>query len=198
MPDRPIRTAQGHRGSLSKYLRRYQYQQTLTAHLDTLPNKPFSQDTVNEIVLWKVSRYVHLPKRLRDSLHALRVLSPRDHRQAEPVLLDLLDCHGIDLAMASTFLRFQNADVFQILDRHAYRAVLVSDFQSIRKRHPTPRYPSTSSTSIRSIHWRQHGAWRFATSTGFFTCSTRTTTGDSKNGRLVVCPLGFSTCPNGD
>jgi thermostable 8-oxoguanine DNA glycosylase len=29
----------------------------------------------------------------------------------------------VDLAMASTFLRFQNADVFQILDRHAYRAV---------------------------------------------------------------------------
>ena len=25
--------------------------------------------------------------------------------------------------MASTFLRFQNADVFQIIDRHAYRAL---------------------------------------------------------------------------
>jgi thermostable 8-oxoguanine DNA glycosylase len=128
MPDQPIRTAQGHDGNLSEYLKRYAYQPRLTAHLDSLPDEPFSQETVNEIVLWKVSRYVQLPKKLRDSLHALRALSPRDHRQAEPVLLNLLDCHGVDLAMASTFLRFQNADVFQILDRHAYRAVFGKRF----------------------------------------------------------------------
>src|SRR3954465_7073981 len=107
MPDQPIRTAGAHRGHLSKYLKQYQYQQALTAHLDSLPDKPFSQETVNEIVLWKVNRYVGLPKKLRDSVHALRTLSPRDHRQAEPVLLNLLDCRGVDLAMASTFLRFQ-------------------------------------------------------------------------------------------
>jgi thermostable 8-oxoguanine DNA glycosylase len=30
---------------------------------------------------------------------------------------------GVDLAMASTFLRFRNKRAFQIIDRHAYRAV---------------------------------------------------------------------------
>jgi thermostable 8-oxoguanine DNA glycosylase len=117
-------------------LKRYQYQQALTTHLDTLPDKPFSQETVNEIVLWKVNRYVRLPKKLRDSIHVLRTLSPRDHRQAEPVLLNLLNCHGVDLAMASTFLRFQNADVFQILDRHAYRAVFGERYRVNSKAPP--------------------------------------------------------------
>jgi thermostable 8-oxoguanine DNA glycosylase len=35
----------------------------------------------------------------------------------------LLDIHGVDLAMASTILRFRNPEVFQIIDRHAYRAI---------------------------------------------------------------------------
>jgi hypothetical protein len=34
-----------------------------------------------------------------------------------------MGCDGVDLPMASTFRRFQNPDVFQIIDRHAYRAV---------------------------------------------------------------------------
>jgi thermostable 8-oxoguanine DNA glycosylase len=136
MPEQPIRTVQAYRGKLSKYLKRYQQLPALTAHLDTLPDKPFSQETINEIVLWKVNRYVGLPKKLRDSLHELRALSPRDHRQAEPVLLKLLDCHGVDLAMASTFLRFQNADVFQIIDRHAYRAVFGERYRVNSKAAP--------------------------------------------------------------
>jgi hypothetical protein len=123
MPAQPVRTAQSHNGNLSAYLTRFSFQPGLTAHLDTLPDEPFSQETVNEIVLWKVNRYVRLPTELRESIYALQSLMPGDHRRAEPVLLSLLDCDGVDLPMASTFLRFQNADVFQIIDRHAYRAV---------------------------------------------------------------------------
>lgn len=44
-------------------------------------------------------------------------------RKAESVLTALLHCRGVDLAMASTILRFRNPAVFQIVDRHAYRAV---------------------------------------------------------------------------
>lgn len=142
MPNQPIRTAQGHDGNLSEYLKRYAYQPRLTAHLDSLPDEPLSQDTVNEIVLWKVNRYVALPNELRDSLHVLRALSTQDHRQAEPVLLNLLDCRGVDLAMASTFLRFQNAPVFQIIDQHAYRAVF-------GKRYPLhSKTPSHTKVSV--------------------------------------------------
>jgi len=45
------------------------------------------------------------------------------HRDGEKVLGLLLECSGVDLPMASTILRFQAADVFQIIDKHAYRAV---------------------------------------------------------------------------
>jgi thermostable 8-oxoguanine DNA glycosylase len=73
-------------------------------------------------VLWKVNRYARLPQDVRDALYALRRLSPNEHRKAEGLLLNLLRYDGVDLPMASTFLRFQNAEVFQIIDRHAYRA----------------------------------------------------------------------------
>jgi thermostable 8-oxoguanine DNA glycosylase len=119
-----IHTARNCKHSLSKYLKRYKHQPVLTAHLDNLPDEPFSPETVNEIVLWKVNRYARLSHHVRKALHALRTLSPHEHPKARRVLLSLLRCEGVDLAMASTFLRFQNAEVFQIIDRHAYRAVI--------------------------------------------------------------------------
>src|SRR4051812_34361666 len=118
-----IRTAQRNKRQLGKYLELYRYQPELTAHLDTLPSAPFSQQTINEIVLWKVNRYVRFPARLSKTLHGLRKLPPKQHRQAKSILEELLDCRGVDLAMASTILRFQNARTFQIIDRHAYRAL---------------------------------------------------------------------------
>jgi hypothetical protein len=129
-----IHTAPTHKGSLSKYLRGYTHLPILTAHLDNLPKQPFSQGTVNEIVLWKVNRYATLQQDVRRSLYAMRTLSPKEHSKAGQVLLSLLSCDGVDLAMASTFLRFQNADVFQIIDKHAYRAVFGE---------PYPHYSAT-------------------------------------------------------
>jgi hypothetical protein len=55
-----IHTGQNCDGNLSDYLKRYRYQSELTAHLDTLPDELFSQETVNEIVVWKVNRYVRV------------------------------------------------------------------------------------------------------------------------------------------
>jgi hypothetical protein len=115
--------AQNYKGNLSEMLKRFTYQPKLTAKLDTLPNAPFSQEIINEIVLWKVNRYARLPDDVRNTLHKLRKLDPKSHRPGEQVLRQLLECSGVDLPMASTILRFQNANVFQIIDRHAYRAV---------------------------------------------------------------------------
>ena len=176
MPDRPIQTAQAYGGNLADYLKGYKYQSRLTPHLDSLPDEPFSQETVNEIVLWKVNRYVQLPEQIRHSLYSLRALSPRQHRDAEVVLLSLLNCAGVDLAMASTFLRFQNADVFQIIDRHAYRAVF-------GKRYPV--HSGTASNAKASLYFTYldtlhslptSSGCRSATLTGFSTSSTRTRT----------------------
>ena len=46
----------------------------------------------------------------------------------------MLDIHGVDVPMASTILRFANPHTFQIIDRHAYRAVFGA------------RYPLTSAS----------------------------------------------------
>jgi thermostable 8-oxoguanine DNA glycosylase len=119
-----IRTAHKQKHKLNGYLKLYRHQPVLTAHLDKLPNEPLTDQTVNEIVLWKVNRYVRLTSDVRKSLYALRTLRPKEHRKAEQVLIKLLCCSGVDLAMASTFLRFQNAKAFQIIDRHAYRSLM--------------------------------------------------------------------------
>lgn len=116
--------AQDYQGDLSEFLRRYTYQPELTTKLDALPDAPFSQETINEIVLWKVNRYAALPEEIRDGLYRLRSLKANEHESATSVIQSLLGYGGVDLPMASTFLRFQNPDVFQIIDRHAYRAVV--------------------------------------------------------------------------
>jgi hypothetical protein len=58
----------------------------------------------------------------------LRRLKPKSHKRGDSVLRALLDCHGVDLALASAILRFRNPEVFQVIDRHAYRAVYGSDY----------------------------------------------------------------------
>lgn len=118
-----IQTAQNFRGDLTEFLRRYTHQPKLTAKLDAGASQPFSQEAINEIVLWKVNRYAPLSGAIRAALHTLGTLRPHQHRQGNNILLQLLASDGVDLPMASTFLRFQAPNVFQIIDRHAYRAV---------------------------------------------------------------------------
>jgi hypothetical protein len=49
------------------------------------------------------------------------------------------------LPMASTLLRFRNPDVFQIIDRHAYRAVYRKD---------SPLYPQSSVKAKIDLYFR--------------------------------------------
>ena len=130
-----IHIAQNHKGNLSDFLSRFAYQPALTAKLDALAGQAFSQDTINEIVLWKVNRYAP-PDAIRSALHTLGALQAQKHRDGEQVLDQLLACDGVDLPMASTFLRFHAPDVFQIIDRHAYRAVFGVAY---------PLYPASNS-----------------------------------------------------
>ena len=110
-------------GDLKEFLSRYDYQPELTKRLDNLDDVEIAQHLINEVVLWKTNRYVPLDEDLFRSLNALKDLTTGEHRQGEVVLTALLEAHGVDLAMASTILRFRNPRVFQIIDRHAYRAV---------------------------------------------------------------------------
>ena len=110
-------------GNLSGFLEAYDYQPGLTPKLDALEDSPLDQEIINEIVLWKTNRYALLNAEDIHSLNELMHLRNGEHRQGQTTLEALLATRGVDLAMASTILRFRNPKVFQIIDRHAYRAV---------------------------------------------------------------------------
>jgi hypothetical protein len=122
-------------GDLSEFLKQYGYQAHLTPKLDALHQVQFTQELVNEIVLWKVNRFVELNEGLLRKIENVRELSPGEHRNSESLIESLLQVPGVDLPMASTLLRFRNPAVFQIIDRHAYRAIFGVKY---------PFYPSTS------------------------------------------------------
>ena len=119
----PITRATEYRGELGEFLSKYHYQPDLTQRLDKIRSTPLSQHLINEIVLWKANRYVAMSDDLLQSLDGVSNLKTGEHRQAESLLKQLLSTHGVDVPLASTMLRFRNPQVFQIIDRHAYRAI---------------------------------------------------------------------------
>jgi len=119
-----MKKAEDYKGDLQKYLQCYDYPQIeMTNYLDNIKNRDFNQNIINEIVLWKVNRYVKIENNLLNEINSLKGLPNGQHKKCEPILEKLLNIKGVDLPMASTILRFRNPDVFQIIDRHAYRAV---------------------------------------------------------------------------
>jgi thermostable 8-oxoguanine DNA glycosylase len=110
-------------GDLNTFLPFYKFQPKLTKRLDNLENTSIDQSLINEIVLWKVDRYVCLADENIEQLRKLKLLKAGEHEKGNDILKALLSVHGVDLPMASTILRFINPEVFQIIDRHAYRAV---------------------------------------------------------------------------
>jgi hypothetical protein len=115
-------------GDLSEFLSQYSYQNDLTPKLDAIAEVAFTQELVNEIVLWKVNRFVRLSEDLLRKIDAVKGLAPGEHRNAEALIDSLLRVRGVDLPMATTLLRFRNPSVFQIIDGHAYRAVYRKKF----------------------------------------------------------------------
>nr|WP_314571907.1 hypothetical protein [uncultured Pseudomonas sp.] len=110
----------------------YRYQLQLTAKLDALIPKDFDQETLLEIVLWKLNRFPRVEPALLEELKVVADFKPKTHRQAEELLRKLLASPGIRLPMASTILRFLNPEVFQIIDDRAYRMLRPNE----------PLYPS--------------------------------------------------------
>lgn len=129
---------------LNQFLSQYDYQPSLTKYLDNIGTVQFSQPLLNEIVLWKVNRYVTVSQEVFEDLDALTTLTNGQHRQGQNVLETLLKIHGIDLPMASTILRFRNPNVFQIIDKHAYRAVYGKKY---------PLYTTSSTNSKITVYF---------------------------------------------
>jgi len=131
-------------GDLSTFLAHYNYQSELTGRLDNLENTPINQPLINEIVLWKVNRYVRVSDDIIEQIERLKVLKSGDHLKGKDVLKVLLNINGVDLPMASTILRFINPKVYQIIDRHAYRAVYGKKY---------PLYQSTPTERKLSVYF---------------------------------------------
>ena len=115
----------------------YKYQLELTSKLDGLDDD-FNQEIINEIVLWKVNRYSFLDDETFSVLNKInKVDLVLDIELTTEILTKLLNTKGIQLAMASTIMRFKNPNIYQIIDQWVYRFVygieMPKYFSSIEK-----------------------------------------------------------------
>lgn len=151
-----MKRAANWKGNLSGLLERHQYQPALTSYLDQLGSRPFAQNLINEIVLWKVNRYAKLSPSALKALNRVADIRRKSHRTAEATVATLLCEPGVDIAMASTFLRFRNKKTFQIIDRHAYRALYGKKY---------PLHPKSSDNEKIDLYFRYlDDLWAFADS----------------------------------
>lgn len=101
----------------------YNYQHVLTKKLDEI-STDFNQEIINEIVLWKVNRYAELKN---ETLLLLNTINNDEEVFNEAlttqILQELLKTKGIQLAMASTILRFKNPKIYQIIDQRVFRFI---------------------------------------------------------------------------
>ena len=101
----------------------FDYQRELTPKLDKI-SSAFTQETINEIVLWKVNRYAHVDQNTLELINRIDVqATDLDEEMTKIVLKALIKHKGIQLPMASTILRFRNKHVYQIIDQRVYRVV---------------------------------------------------------------------------
>ena len=117
-------------GEIDTSLKDYKYQPKLTGKLEVLSGD-FNQETINEIVLWKVNRYSELNG---ETLNLLNQISKEDKEikadLTKDLLRKLLATPGIRLPMASTILRFKNPNIYQIIDQRAYRFLVGIDLKN--------------------------------------------------------------------
>ena len=86
-------------------------------------NTDFDQNIINEIVLWKVNRYVSLETETIELINRIKNDAQLNEELTRNILLKLLKTKGVRLAMASTILRFRNPKVYQIIDQRVYRLI---------------------------------------------------------------------------
>ncbi len=109
---------------LLPYEKHYNYQPELTEKLDKMEGS-FSQEMINEIVLWKVNRYV---KMTDETLLMLNKIDRLNNDEEKELFTMMLNTDGIDIPMMSTILRFRNPERYQIIDQRAYRVLYGEEY----------------------------------------------------------------------
>lgn len=98
----------------------YSYNMPLTREYDAIGERDFTHDDIYRLTLWKVDRYPYLQDcgcdilQMLNAVKADRVLNEPKTRE---LLRALLHIKGIRLPMASTYLRFRNPHIYQIIDK---------------------------------------------------------------------------------
>ncbi len=101
----------------------YEYQLELTKKLD-FDTTDFSQSRLNEIVLWKVNRYADFDEKVIMEINSISPYQEQiDLSKTRRILKILLKTKGVQLAMASSILRFRNSKIYQIIDQRVYRII---------------------------------------------------------------------------
>lgn len=101
----------------------FSYQPKLTKILDGY-DEDFNEATINEITLWKVNRYPIVDNETLNSLNKIQKSDEKyDLEESKLLVKRLLECHGVQMPMASTYLRFKNPSLFQIIDQRVYRVL---------------------------------------------------------------------------
>jgi len=109
----------------------YNFQTYLTDKLDNL-DWDFSQDILNEIILWKVNRYALFDEDTIELLNKLERNSKEfDKDFTIKLLWKLLNTKWVQLAMATTILRFKNPSTYQIIDQRVYRFIYWKEMERI-------------------------------------------------------------------
>jgi hypothetical protein len=112
----------------------------LTSYLDNKSNSNFDQEIINEIVLWKVNRYLSTEKAdwLKDFNELKNIDNVEEHKEKiKAVLQKMLLTRMVQLPMASTLLRFRNPEIFQIIDERTFRLIFANDDAARRKYNST-------------------------------------------------------------
>ena len=120
------------RSPLQTLIEEFKYEQQLTSYLDNLGEKAFDEMDILKITLWKVARFPHVDQELIHQINILAYITDlnnkKERKLTKGVLKKLLNCKGVRLPMASTYLRFRNPKVFQIIDRHMWKQIMFDEF----------------------------------------------------------------------
>ena len=101
----------------------FNYQNKLTSKLDNFTGD-FCQEKLNEIVLWKVNRYAEFDESLIELINSIDKNEIKINvDKTREILKGLLKTSGVQLAMASTILRYRNPNIYQIIDQRVFRVI---------------------------------------------------------------------------
>lgn len=119
----------------------FNFQPELTQFLDGF-EEDFTSEHLHKITLWKVNRFPLIDQDVIEGLNSLKCAKlPDDVELVKTVLAELLRCKGVQLPMASTYLRFRNPNTFQIIDQRVYR-LLYGEKMKLPGNYSTKNHPA--------------------------------------------------------